>query len=424
MGITRREVLKAGAAGAVAWSVARGQAAYAQDRPWRHAVIGTGGMGTNHLNGFAKTEGVAIVAACEVDPERRAKVEEWWKGKFDGAKMYTNFHELLADPNIDSVSVTTPDHWHTPIALHALLAGKHVYVEKPCAHNIHEALVLDKLARDTGLCVQHGTQHRSGAGPMEMVKQMREGLIGKVRMAKAINHQLRGPIGREPDSEPPAGVDYDMWLGPAPKRPFSKNRWHYNWHWHWDYGTGDTGNDGVHQIDVMRWGMGVDLPNRCTSVGAQLYYDDDHETPDTQTVIYEYDDVHLMFEMRLWTNYKLAGHDNGVFFYGDKGTVEIGREGCFLQLIGEERTRMGDSHDFAANVANFVACAKAGTPDKLNAPISEGVKSTILCHLANIGTRVGRPLTLGPDKSSFIGDDAANNLIARTYRAGYELPNA
>lgn len=423
MAITRRDVLKAGAAGAVAWSVARGPQAYGQDKPLRHAVIGTGGMGTNHLNGFAKTEGVTLVAACDVDPERRAKVEEWWKGKYD-AKMYTDFRELLADPNIDSVSVTTPDHWHTPVALHALLAGKHVYVEKPCSHNIHEAFVLDRVARETGLCVQHGTQHRSGAGPMEMVKQMREGLIGKVRMAKAINHQLRGPIGREPDSEVPEGVDYDMWLGPAPLRPFSKNRWHYNWHWHWDYGTGDTGNDGVHQIDVMRWGMGVEVPNRVTSVGAQLFYDDDHETPDTQTVVYEYDDVHLMFEMRLWTNYKMAGHDNGVFFYGDKGTVEIGRDGCFVTLIGEERKRAGDSHDFAANVANFVTCAKAGTPDELNAPISEGVKSTLLCHYANIGTRVGRPLQLSEGGKQAIGDDAANSLFTRSYREGYELPNA
>lgn len=422
MAITRRDVLKAGAAGAVAWSVARGPQAVAQDRPLRHAVIGTGGMGTNHLNGFSKTEGVTIVAACDLDPERQAKVEEWWKGKFD-AKFYTDFRELLADPDIDSVSVTTPDHWHTPVALHALKAGKHVYVEKPCSHNIHEALVLERAARETGLCVQHGTQHRSGAGSMEAVKMMREGAIGKVRMAKAINHQLRGPIGREPDSEPPAGVNYDMWLGPAPKRPFSKNRWHYNWHWHWDYGTGDAGNDGVHQIDVMRWGMGVELPNRVTSVGAQLFYDDDHETPDTQTVIYEYDDVHLMYEMRLWTNYKMEGHDNGVVFYGDKGTIEIGRAGSFIGLIGEEKERIGDSHDFASNVANFAACAKAGTPDKLNAPIHEGALSTILAHLANIGTRIGRPMTLSQDKRHVVGDDAANALFTRTYREGYELPN-
>jgi predicted dehydrogenase len=407
----------------VAWSVARGPQAYGQDKPLRHAVIGTGGQGTGHIKGFLNTEGVAVVALCDVDPERRAKVEAGWPGGNFDAKYYTNFHELLADPNIDSVSIATPDHWHTPVALHALKAGKHVYVEKPCSHNIHEAFELDRVARETGLCVQHGTQHRSGAGPKEAVKMMQEGVIGKVRMAKAINHQLRGPIGREPDTETPEGVDYDMWLGPAPKRSFSKNRWHYNWHWNWDYGTGDTGNDGVHQLDVMRWGMGVEIPNRVTSVGAQLFYDDDHETPDTQTAIFEYDDVHLMYEMRLWTNYKIEGHDNGVVFYGDKGIIEIGRPGSFITLIGEEKKQIGNSHDFATNVKNFAECAKSGTPDNLNAPIREGALSTLLCHYANIGTRVGRPLQLEKDGKQALGDDAANALFTRIYREGYELPN-
>jgi len=418
---SRRRVLQLGAAGVAAWSI--GGRAAAQDRPLRHAVIGTGGMGTSHLNNFAKTEGVTIAAACDVDPERRAKVEAWWDGKFD-ATMYSDFHELLANPDIDSVSIATPDHWHTPVALHALLAGKHVYVEKPCSHNIHEALALKKLARETGLCVQHGTQHRSGEGPMEAVKMMREGALGKVRMAKAINHQLRKPIGRAPDSDPPEGVDYDMWLGPAPLRPFSKNRWHYNWHWHWDYGTGDTGNDGVHQIDVMRWGMGVELPGRTTSVGAQLFYDDDHETPDTQTVIFDYGDVHLMYEMRLWTDYKLEGHDNGVLFYGDKGTMEVGRDGCFIQPVGGEKRRIGGSHDLSANMKNFADCARAGTPEKLNAPIGEGVTSTILCHLANIGTRVGRPIDLDAGRTEASGDGEATALFTRSYREGYELPYA
>ncbi|MBX3176991.1 MAG: Gfo/Idh/MocA family oxidoreductase [Candidatus Hydrogenedentes bacterium] len=423
MRVSRRTALKAGAAAsALAWSI--GGRARAQDAPVRHAVIGTGGMGTNHLNGFARTEGCQIVAACDLDPERRAKVEAWWAGKFD-ATMYTDFHELLANPDIDSVSIATPDHWHTPVALHALLAGKHVYVEKPCSHNIHEALVLERVARETGLCVQHGTQHRSGAGPKEAVRFLREGGLGKVRMAKAINHQLRKPIGIAEEEEPPAGVDYDRWLGPAPVRPYTRNRWHYNWHWFWDYGTGDTGNDGVHQIDMMRWGMGAGLPKRVTSVGAQLFYEDDHETPDTQTVIFEYDGMHLMYEMRLWTDYKMEGHDNGVLFYGDKGRLEVGREGCFVSLIGEpEKRRLGDSHDFSENVRNFVACVKAGAPERLNAPISEGAISTILCHLANIGTRVERPLTLGENGAQAVGDEAASALFTRTYREAYELPNA
>lgn len=419
MGITRRALLKAGAAGAVAWSIAG--RARAQDKVIRHAVIGTGGMGTNHLKAFGSAPNCTIAAVCDLDPERRKKVSEWLAGKFD-AKWYTDFRELMADPDIDTVSIATPDHWHTPLALHALLAGKHVYVEKPCSHNIHEALVLDKLARETGLCVQHGTQHRSGTGPIDAVKFLREGGLGKVRMAKATNHQLRGPIGRKEETAPPEGVNYDLWLGPAPLHAFTMNRWHYHWHWFWDYGTGDAGNDGVHQLDVMRWGMDAGVPNRVTSVGAQLYYDDDHETPDTQTVIYEYDGMHLMYEMRLWTNYKLEGHDNAVIFYGDKGMVEVDRMGCHLTLIGEERKSIGGGVDLDAHVRNFLDCARAGTPDRLNAPISEGAMSTVLAHLANVGTRVGRPMQLNGSAEGAEGDEAATALFKREYRAGYELP--
>lgn len=420
MRINRRDALKAGAVGALAWSI--GGRAIASDAPVRHAIIGLGGQGQGHVKTFGATEGCTLVAGCDVDPERRKKVSDAVAGKFD-MKMYSDFHELLADKSIDSVSVVTPDHWHTPVALYALQAGKHVYVEKPCAHNIYEAMVLDRVAHASGLCVQHGTQHRSGAGPKDAVQFLRDGGLGKVRMAKAINHQLRAPIGRAEESEPPAGVDYDRWLGPAPEHAFTKNRWHYNWHWFWDYGTGDMGNDGVHQVDMMRWGMGVDLPNRVTSVGGQLFYDDDHETPDTQTVVFEYDDVHLMYEMRLWTDYKMEGHDNGVVFYGDKGTLEVGRRGCDVTLIGEEKKSIGGGQDFPENIRNFVACVKAGTPEKLNAPIAEGVKSTILAHLGNIGTRVARPLQLSPDKKQFVGDEVATSMITRTYRKGYELPN-
>jgi len=380
-------------------------------------------MGRNHLKTFGAAAGCTIAAVCDVDPERRQVVAEWLDGKFD-AKIYTDFRELLADNSIDTVSIATPDHWHAPLAMHALLAGKHVYVEKPCSHNIKEAVLLEQLARETGLCVQHGTQHRSGPGSRAGIQFLREGGIGKVRMAKAINHQFRGPIGRAPESEPPPGVDYNLWLGPAPAHPFTANRWHYHWHWLWDYGTGDTGNDGVHQLDVMRWGMGVDMPNRVTSVGAQLLYDDDHETPDTQTVLYEYDGAHLMFEMRLWTNYKMEGFDNAVIFYGDKGTVAIDRFGCTLSLIGESPKRLGDGIDLDAHVANFLACARAGTPDQLHAPIAEGAKSTHLVHLANVGTRVGRPLVLNGQVTEALGDAEATAMFGRNYRAGFELPFA
>ncbi len=419
--LSRRQVLQAGAAGAAAWSIGRSARAEL-DRPVRHAVIGLGTRGQGHVNEFARSDNCVLAAVCDLDPVRREKVAAWMEGKFE-ATATDDFYAILADPNIDSVSIATPDHWHTPIALHALKAGKHVYVEKPCSHNMAEAFVLEGAAAQSGLCVQHGTQHRSGAGSRAAMAFLREGGLGKVRMAKAINHQLRGPIGKAPVSEPPEGVDYDRWLGPAPAHPFTKNRWHYKWHWFWDYGCGDIGNDGIHQLDVIRWGMGVDYPKRVVASGGQLFYEDDHETPDTQTVIYEYDNCQLMYEMRLWTNYKLEGHDNGAIFYGDKGTLEVGRRGAEITLIGEEKRNIGVAHDVQANVQNFIDCVRAGTPEKLNAPIGEGVKSTALAHLGNIATRVGRPLQLSEDGRRIVGDEGASALLKRSYRKGYELPH-
>jgi len=205
-------------------------------------------------------------------------------------------------------------------------------------------------------------------------------------------------------------------------RPFTRNRWHYNWHWHWDYGTGDMGNDGIHQIDEARWGLGVGMPNAVSASGGQLFYDDDHETPDTQVVTYEYDDCYLLFEMRLWTDYPLEGHDNGVVFYGDKGILEIGRRGCELTLKGEPRKALSGGADFDANLRNFLDCVKANDPSKLNAPITEGYISATLCHLGNIATRVGRKLNFDAERLVCIGDGEATELLTREYREGYELP--
>jgi predicted dehydrogenase len=364
---------------------------------------------------------VELAAICDVDPARIAQTQNEVDGAAD-AFATKDFREIIADDSIDTVSVTTPDHWHTPIALAALHAGKHAHVEKPCSHTIHEGRVLTQTAQKRGMCVQHGTQSRSGEGIRRAIQDLHDGIIGKVRLAKAINHQLRPAIGRAPETDPPEGVDYDRWLGPAPVRPFTQNRWHYNWHWHWDYGTGDMGNDGVHQVDVARWGLNVGWPKGVTATGGQLFYDDDHETPDTQVVTFDYGGAYLVFEMRLWTNYTLEGHDNGVVFYGDNGKVDVGRAGCFVTRIGEKPEKIGGSHDLTAHVANFVSSVQAGDPSKLNAPIAEGEISAGLCHLGNIATRLGRGLMFDPDNVSIVGDDEAAAMLTKPYRAGYEMP--
>lgn len=420
--VSRRSFLKSAGVGLASSAVLMShRAGAAPSETVRHAVIGVGGQGRNHAKTFAGFDDCRVVAVCDVDPEQRAKALAALPNP-DSVAQHEDYQRILDDPEVDSVSVATPDHWHAFVAVAALKAGKHVYVEKPCCHNIGEGRVLVEAAKKYGKCVQHGTQSRSGQGIRDAIQFMRDGGIGKVRAAKAINHQLREPIGRAEVSEPPAGVNYDVWLGPAPVHPFTKNRWHYNWHWFWDYGTGDMGNDGIHQVDVARWGLGVDFPQAVSASGGQLFYNDDHETPDTQIVTFEYPGCYLIYEMRLWTDYLLEGHDNGNVFYGDKGTLQIGRRGCEVTLIGEPTKKIGEGSDFKGNIRNFLDCVKANNPAGVNAPIDEGFASATLCHLGNIATRVGRRLHFDASKMECTGDDDANKLLTRAYRPGYEFP--
>ena len=424
---TRRDFLKATSGSLASLATLSVLPSLAQNSPngrIRHAVIGTGGQGKSHCRSFAKIKDCDVVALCDVDPERLGQAAALLANA-DRVKKFADFRQLLEDKTIDTVSIGTCDHWHTPIALAALLAGKHVYVEKPCSHNVHESNLLVKAAREHKKCVQHGTQRRSSGQVNAAVKALRDGVIGKVLAAKAINHQLRKPIGRAPVSEPPAGVNYDMWLGPAPKHAFTKNRWHYNWHWFWDYGCGDLANDGIHQLDAALWGLGVKYPKGIVCSGGQLYYDDDHETPDTQTIIYEYEHCHLIYEMRLWTDYPMEGHDNGTVFYGTEGKLEDGRKGIVVTMKDGQSRKIeaeGVSHQ-----ENFLNAVRANDPSKLSAPIEVGAVSADLCHLGNIGTRLGgQRVEYDPVAERITrcgGREAeANAMLTRTYRAGYELP--
>jgi predicted dehydrogenase len=424
---TRRNFVKQTGAGLVGLASFHSIKALAQNSPnerIRHAVIGTGGQGSSHCRAFAQLKGCEVAAVCDLDPQRRDKAAASLPNA-ERVKKYDDFRKLLEDRSIDTVSIATCDHWHTPVALAAILAGKHVYVEKPCSHNVHESRLLVKAALQFNKCVQHGTQRRSSGEAIAAVQALRDGVIGKVLVAKAINHQLRKPIGRAPMSDPPAGVNYDLWLGAAPVRPFTNNRWHYNWHWFWDYGCGDLGNDGIHQLDVARWGLGVDYPKAVVSSGGQLFYEDDHETPDTQTIIYEYEKCHLIYEMRLFAPYALEGHDNGNIFYGTDGKLEVGRRGAMVTLKDGAMKKIEGDH--VSNMENFLAAVRANDPSKLKARIDTGAISADLCHLGNIGTRLGGlrleyDPTSGKITKSGGRESEANALLQRTYRAGYELP--
>lgn len=418
--ITRRDFAKSSIAGGVALALPFSRVRGAND-DLRVAVVGFNGQGGGHINRFHNAPGVRVVALCDIDKNVLYRKIEEFKKRNEKVDTYIDYRKMLEDKSIDIVSIATPDHQHVPVAAHSVVAGKDVYVEKPLSHTIAEGRLLVNLARKHRRIVQHGTQSRSSGGLMDAIEYMKSGELGKIRMAKAINSQRRGKIGHQPDMPTPPHVHYDLWLGPAPKRPFNVNRYHYKWHWWWDYGTGDAGNDGIHQIDIARWALGVELPKAVTCSGGQLWYDDDHETPDTQIATFEYDDAYIVYEMRLWTPYKHEGHDNGNIFYGDNGKMSIGRSGWQVTFKdgskGPGGGRGGGSH-----IGNFLKAVHSRRVSDLNADVEVGHYSATLCHLANIAVRISRQLKFDSKQERFIDDAEANTYLTKEYRKGYELP--
>jgi predicted dehydrogenase len=418
--LTRRDFMKSSAIASATLAIPFSKVRGANDI-LRMGVAGIHGRGWSLAREFNDLDSVQVVALCDVDQSTLDKRVKEFADRNQKVSAYGDYRRMLEDKSIDIVAIATPDHWHVPIAAASVIAGKDVYVEKPVCHTIAEGRYLVKLARKHGRIVQHGTQSRSSEGIREGIEYLKSGELGEIRMAKAINHQLRAPIGHFPDSEVPPGVNYDLWLGPAPKRPFNKNRFHYNWHWFWDYGTGDIGNDGIHQIDIARWGLGVGMPKAVSCSGTQLFYDDDHETPDTQIATFEYDDVYLMFEMRLWTPYPLEGHDNGDIFYGDNGTLSIGRKGWQV-TFKKGKAGPGGPRGQYKHAENFIKAIRSRKVSDLNANVEVGHHSATLCHMANIAMRVGRRLRFDPARERFIDDVEANMYLTKPYRQGYELP--
>jgi predicted dehydrogenase len=369
-----------------------------------------------------------IVAVCDPDRSRLAAAAKKYKVEF--GRVVTDMRRIFDDPEISAVIIATPDHWHAPAAILALEAGKHVYVEKPCCHNVREGQLLVAKANETGLVVQHGTQSRSTRLIADGVQLLREGIIGDVLVAKAWNVQRRDNIGHAQPSAPPPELDYDLWVGPAEMVPYQSNRQHYTWHWWYNFGTGDMGNDGVHEIDYARWGLGVEtLPTRVAAVGGKYFFDDDQEFPDTQTVAFEYPGDgrtgqlrQLIFELRIWSPSYPYNVDNGAEFYGTRGRMLLTKRGK-LEVYDERNRRMEDPRPqsppdlHAANHhADFLDAIRTGR--KPNATIETGFLSAALCNLGNLSARLGRSLTLDPQAGTIVGDDEAQAMLGRTYRQG------
>jgi predicted dehydrogenase len=417
---SRREFLyaSAGAIGASLLTTARSRAAGANER-FRLAVVGCGNQGTSHFRALSQLPNVEIVYVCDIDEERVGKAVEQTHAKGVG-----DIRRVLDDPSVDGVTLAIPDHWHVPAALLALDAGKHVYVEKPASHNFREGQLLVAAAKKSGKAVQHGTQARSAPGIQEAMAHLDDGLIGDVLAAKCWNWQTRTSIGHAKPSDPPAGVDYDTWVGPAEWLPYQKNRFHYEWHWWYNFGAGDLGNDGVHEMDYALWGLGVSgAPRRIMGSGGVYFFDDDRQWPDTQQVTYEYETPQgprmLIYEQRLWSNSYPYNVDSGAEYYGTKGKMFVSKRGKF-EVFDDKKQRVPLEIDVvkpevSAHIQNWIDAAKGDA--KLSAPLEVASTTTSAIHLGNISTRLKRSLVFDAEKQQIVDDAEANSLLSRKYRA-------
>jgi predicted dehydrogenase len=373
----RREFIKAAAGGALGLSLAA-RTARAADAAQQVVVgvIGAGGMGSNHIGLLAHRPDVRVAYICDVDRERVAGgVREVESATGQAPAGVSDLRRVLDDPQVDAVLIATPDHWHAPASILALDAGKHVYVEKPCCHNLREGQLMAEACRRSGKHLQVGTQSRSTGFVRAAIERVLAGEIGEVLVAKAWNSQQRASIGKESPSEPPQHLDFDLWLGPAPAVPYRSNLLHSSWRWFYDFGCGDIGNDGVHDIDVALWGLGVDRdPSTVACIGGKYFFDDDQEFPDTQYAVFEYPandsqrrPRQLIFEQRIWSPYVQEAYENGAAFYGTDGVLIIGHS-VGWKLYGprnELRAEDSGSGDLAAHHQNFSIAFAASSPTRM-----------------------------------------------------------
>jgi len=401
----------------------------------RIALVGLRGRGRDHIKGFGPMPGVEIAVACDVDEAILAtRLDDIEKLTGRRPKGEIEYRRVLEDKSIDAVVIGTQNHQHTLQTVWACQAGKDVLVEKPCSHNIFEARQIVAAARKYRRMVQHGTQTRSAAAVREGIEQLRKGAIGDVYMARGLCFNFRDTIGRAQPEAIPAGVHYDQWIGPAPLKPFTKNRFHYNWHWQWDYGNGDIGNQGVHEMDVARWGLGVKYPTRVSAMGGHFLFDDDQETPNTLSAQFEFDEggakKFLTFEVRHWITNVEAGM-GGQAGVSAVGNVFFGRNGFMVREKLGYKTFLGKEHQPGPaatsqenHFENFVTAVRSRRPEDLNAEIEEGAITCTLIHLANISYRLGRSLRFDSKTMTCPGDAEANALFTRSYRAPYVVPEA
>ncbi len=431
----------------------------------RVAVCGVRGRGNDHLHGLARVPGTEIAALCDVDEsvlnQRLGDAEKLGLAR---PKPYGDVRKLLEDKDIDAITIAAPNHWHSLMAIWACQAGKDVYVEKPCSHNFFEGRQLVRAVKKYNRICQHGSQARSSPSTQEAIQRLRDGTIGNVYLARALCYKWRQSIGRTSVEPVPAGVNYDLWTGPAPLKPFTRNRFHYNWHWIWDTGNGEVGNQAIHEIDIARWGLGVRFPVSVSAMGGHFMFDDDQETPNVLNATFYFDGPEgkgkmMELEIRHWiTNHEAeigtgaygasgvpaaglsAGSTKksgsaqslgpkdartntiGNLFYGSNGYLAIEGYDAYKTWLTNQVEPGPSGRGAGDHFANFIDCVRSRRVENIHCPIEEGHISTTLVHLANASYRLGRTLRFDPVQGQVIGDDEANRLLRGSYRAPYVVP--
>ena len=438
--ISRRRFLKQGTAASLGLTLASRLSA-ADPTPSANerlsvAVIGTNSRGlwlAECLTGIKETE---ISYVCDVDDRAIKKgLDTTAKGQKNVPKTSKDFRQILADPSVDAVAIATPDHWHAPLSILALAAGKHVYVEKPCSHNPYEGELFVQAAAKYGKVAQMGNQRRSFPNMIEAIKLIREGIIGHAYFGRAWYANDRKSIGHGKPASVPGWLDYELWQGPAPRHEYVDNLIHYNWHWFWRYGTGEALNNGTHEVDVCRWALGVDFPERVSSNGGRYAFQDDWETPDTQTIGWDFPGGKtISWEGRSCNNFTSEKLGRGAMVFGTGGTALLDGDNCTFYDAQNKVVRQlksGGGGTDASNtlsstgieldrlhVSNFVDAARGnGQP---NSPITEGHKSVAMLHLGNIAWRVGHSLHCNPADGHIQNDPDAMKLWRRDYEPGWE----
>jgi predicted dehydrogenase len=398
----------------------------------RVAVIGVNGRGAVHAQNFAKLPNAELAYICDVDADAAAKTRVAVVSVQPAApRVVGDFRRVLDDKGVDAVSIATPDHWHAPMALLAMKAGKHVYLEKPSGHNPREDELLIAASARYRSHVQLGTQRRSGPRFFEAVQAIEEGAIGTPYLARAWYANTRTGIGKGKVAPVPSNLDYELWQGPAPRTPYRDNVVHYNWHWFKRWGTGEICNNGTHEVDVARWLLGVDFPTTVYSTGKRHHFADDWEFPDTQEAVFEFEGgKSIIWHGQSCNGLQMYGRSRGTVILGTAGSMVIDQDGyvitdlknkpvkeAVLAQQGDALNTVGDDALTRLHMQNFLDAIRTGA--KLNAPIEDGAKTGMLCHLGTIAHQTGRKLRTDPKTGHILGDAAAAALWSRNYAPGW-----